>query len=326
MKRREFIAAATAFSVRPFTALAQQSGRPLIGYLSSASPGDVGHLARAFRDGLRQSGFVEGENLLIEYRWAEDRYERLRPLAADLLSRNIKVLVATGGPASALAAKEATHNVPVVFTGPTDPVGLGLVQSLNRPGANVTGIAGLTTELDPKRLELLREVVPSAEVIGALVNSNRPNVAAQTSELQRMGKAIRQEIVVLNVATEQDFQPVLATTDEQGIRAVLVTADGLFNSRRRQLIEALARYRLPAVFPFREPVPDGGLLSYGASLAEIYREGAIYVARILKGEKPAELPVAQPTKFELLINLRTASALGLTIPPILLARADEVIE
>jgi putative ABC transport system substrate-binding protein len=190
----------------------------------------------------------------------------------------------------------------------------------------VTGVAGLTTELDPKRLEILRELIPQAGVIGALVNSNRPNVAAQTSELQKIGMAIQQQIVVLQVASEQDYDTVLATKDQHGIRAVLVTADGLFNSRRRELVAALARHGLPAAFPFREPAQEGGLLSYGASLPEIYREAGIYVGRILKGESAAELPVAQPTKFELIINLKTAKALGLTIPPTLLARADEVIE
>jgi putative ABC transport system substrate-binding protein len=298
----------------------------LIGYLSSASPGDVGHLTRAFRAGLQESGFIEGENLLVEYRWAEDRYDRLRSLAAELLGLNIRVLVATGGPASALAAKQATDQVPIVFTGPTDPVGLGLVRSLSRPGGNVTGIAGLTTELDPKRLELLRELMSPVGVIAALVNANRPNVAAQTEELRKIAKALGQELVALTVASEHDFDRVLAAKDQYGIRAVLVTADGLFNSRRRQLIDALARHALPAVFPFREAVADGGLFSYGASLAAIYREGAVYVARVLRGERPGELPVAQPTKFELVINLGTARELRLTVPPTLLARADEVIE
>ena len=326
MRRREVLAAlGTAFLTPPCSASAQGS-KPLIGYLSSASPAEVGHLAAALRSGLSQSGFSEGDNLRMEYRWAEDRYDRLPSLAAELLSLDIRVLVAAGGPASALAAKEATQNVPVVFTGPTDPVGLGLVRSLNRPGANVTGVAGLTTELDPKRLEILRELIPQARVIGALVNSNRPNVAAQTSELQKIGMAIQQQIVVLQVASEQDYDTVLATKDQHGIRAVLVTADGLFNSRRRELVAALARHGLPAAFPFREPAQEGGLLSYGASLPEIYREAGIYVGRILKGESAAELPVAQPTKFELIINLKTAKALGLTIPPTLLARADEVIE
>jgi ABC-type uncharacterized transport system substrate-binding protein len=275
---------------------------------------------------LRKGGYVEGQNLVVEYRWANDQYDRLPALAAELVRRRVAVIAATGGPVTALAAKAATDTIPIVFTAVSDPVKYGLVASFNRPGGNVTGSAGLTTELDAKRFEVLLEVLPNANRIGALFNPNRPGVGAQIQDLVATAQSGGRQLVVMSAGTEAELEAVFATRVRQPVDALVVTADPFFNSIREKLVETLARHRVPAIYQWREFTAVGGLVSYGPGITEAYHQGGVYIARILKGEKPADLPVVQPTKFELVINLKTARILGLEVPPTLLARADEVIE
>jgi putative ABC transport system substrate-binding protein len=326
MKRRRFIALLGGAAAWPVAAHAQQAAMPLIGYLSSGSSAEFAPLVAAFRQGLGESGFAEGRNVAIEYRWAEDHFDRLPAMAADLVRQGVTVIAATGGVQPALAAKAATGTIPIVFTGGSDPVGVGLVGSLSRPGGNATGTTNLSATLDTKRLQLLRELVPTATIIAGLINPSNTSARAVLSNLEEAARALGLRIHVANANSERDFGPAFATFAQQGVRALLVAADPLFTNRRDQLVALAARYAMPASFSFREFVAAGGLMSYGPSITDGYRQAGVYTGRVLKGEKPADLPVIQPTKFDLIINLKTAKALGLTVPLTLQYAADEVIE
>jgi putative ABC transport system substrate-binding protein len=324
MKRRDFLGAVGCAVMWPLPAWAQQT--PVIGILNSASAGSRHERFVAFRQGLSEAGYVEGQNVTIEYRFADDQYDRLPSLAEELVRRSVAVLVATGGPVAALAAKSATATTPIVFTAVADPIKSGLVTSLNRPGGNLTGTAGLTSELDPKRLELLHELLPTAGIVGVLANPNRPNVDAQLKDVQAASGRIGRQLAILMAGTDREIDTAFESLAQRQIGALLVMVDPYFASRRAQIISLAARYAVASVYQWREDVLAGGLLSYGANPIEMYRQAGVYTGRILKGEKPGDLPVMQPTKFELIINLKTAKALGLDVPAMLLARADEVIE
>jgi putative ABC transport system substrate-binding protein len=330
VKRRDFITllggAVVAPSLfRPLAARAQQA-IPVVGWLNSQAAGPMGHVAAAFQEGLKETGYVVGQNVTIEFRWAEDRYDRLPAMAAELVRRPVAVIVAGGGNVSAVAAKAATATIPIVFPVVTDPVKGGLVASINRPGGNVTGIAAFTVELDPKRLELLCELVPAARVIGALIDGNRPEADDQVRALQVAAQTLGRQLVVARIDARRDFDAAIAALAEQKASALLVGASPIFTSARDQIIALAARHALPAIYQFRDFAASGGLISYGASATDSYRQAGVYVGRILKGEKPADLPVLQPVKFDLVINLVTAKALGLEVPDKLLALATEVIE
>jgi putative ABC transport system substrate-binding protein len=291
--------------------------------MSSRAREDSLYLLAAFRKGLGETGFIEGQNVAIEFRWAQGQYQRLS--AADLVSRRVAVFTAVGGETSALAAKQATSTIPIVFVS-TDPVKAGLVESYNRPGGNATDAFLATTEMEPKRLGLLHELVPGALLIGALLNPNVPEAARQLSELEQAARAIGRRLFVAKASDDEGLNAAFALLLQQGIGALLVAADAYFDTRRDRIIAFAAQNRLPAVYHFREYAFAGGLVSYGPSVTDAYRQVGIYTGRILKGEKPADLPVVQPTKFDFVINMKTAKVLGLEIPPTLLARADEVIE
>lgn len=327
MRRRDFITliggAATAW---PLAARAQQRAIPLIGFLHSASPGPFATAVDAFRQGLRETGFIEGQNVAIEYRWAEGQYDRLPALAADLVDRQVSVIVAIAGNAPALAAKAATTSIPIVFVSGGDPVSGGLVASLNRPGGNVTGVSWVATALVRKQLELLHRSVGNPALIGALVNPSYPDHGVQLGELREGAIAINQEINIVQAATAHDIDMAFVSLVQKGANALIVVNDPFFVSRRDQIVALAARHRMPAIYFSREFAAAGGLLSYGASLVDAARQGGIYTGKILKGEKPTDLPVMQSTKFEFVINLKTAKNLGLEIPPTVLATADEVIE
>jgi putative ABC transport system substrate-binding protein len=328
MKRREFIALLGGAAVAwPLAAGAQQQVMPVIGFLATASPEANTARLRAFREGLQAAGYEEGRNVNIEYRWAEADSGRVPELAAQLVHQQVAVLVAGGGTASALAAKAATTNIPVVFAIGGDPVRLGLVANLNRPSGNVTGVTSLNVEVAPKRLELLRELLPSTTIIVLLVNPAVPALAEPATHLsQAAAHAAGVQLHVLHASSEHDFGPVFETLIKLQAGALVIAPDNFFTAHSEQLAALTIRHALPAVYEFRRFVAAGGLMSYGSSEAEYYRLAGTYAGRILKGDKPADLPVQQSTKVELIINLKTAGMLSLTVPPTLLARADEVIE
>jgi putative tryptophan/tyrosine transport system substrate-binding protein len=304
---------------------AQQKVMPMIGYLASGSPIPNSPLLAAFRQGLSETGYVEGKNVAIEYRWAEGSYDRLPALAANLVDLKVDVIVAPSTPA-ARTAKGATSTIPIVFEIGADPVATGLVASLARPGGNVTGVTFIAIELMPKRLELLSELVPQARVIALLVNPNNPNAERIMREVQEAARAKGVQLQILKATTESEIETALASLVQLHAAALVVAGDSLFGSRREQLVGLAARHAVPAIYDFREYAAAGGLTSYGTSSTALRRQVGIYAGKILKGAKPADLPVEQPTVFELVVNLKTAKALGLTVPQSILARADEVIE
>ena len=326
MRRRSFIALLGGAAAWPLVARAQQPAMPAVGFLNSASAAEWTRFLTAFRRGLRETGFVDGVNVTVEFRWAEGQYDRLPTLATELVNRGIAVLVATGGSTSALAAKAATTTIPIVFSTGGDPVQEGLVVSLDQPGGNSTGVSLLTNVLVAKRLEILREVVPNASVIGMLLNPRGAGAKAQLEDVEKAARTIGQQVHILRASSEREFEAVFATFAQTRIGALLVGADPLFSSRRDQLVALAARHRIPSIYEWREYAEAGGLMSYGSDLADGYHQVGIYVGRILKGEKPADLPVVQLTKVEFVLNLKTARSLGLTISLPLLGRADEVIE
>jgi putative tryptophan/tyrosine transport system substrate-binding protein len=327
LQRREFITLlGGAAATWPLAAQAQPSALPLIGFMSGRSPHDSADLTDAFRKGLGEAGYVEGETVLVEYRWANGDYSRLPGLASDLLARKVLVLVAVGGDASAAAAKQATSSVPIVFGMGGDPVHAGLVMSFNRPGGNATGFTLLTNQMEPKRVGLLHELVPSAAMLGALINPSFPPAAHQLEDIENAARSIKQSLIVARGDNDAQLEEAFATFVQQGVGTVLVAASPFFDTRREKIIALAAQRRLPAMYQFREYAVAGGLISYGPSITDSYEQAGIYAGRILKGAKPSDLPVLQPTRFEMVINLKTAAALGLAIPNTMQLLADEVIE
>jgi putative tryptophan/tyrosine transport system substrate-binding protein len=324
MTRRELMFLLGSAITGPRPLRAQQKAMPVIGFLNVPEPGAIPRLVAAFERGLDDAGYTEGLNVRIEYRWAENHYDRLPALAADLVARKVDVIAAFTTPA-ALAAKNLTAAIPIVFATGSDPVEVGLVTNLARPSGNLTGFSGIPVELIPKRLELLSELVPQARVIGLLVNPNNPIAERMSGNAREAARAKGRQLLVVKVSTESEFSAAFATLAQAS--ALVVSPDDLFGgSRREQLLALAARHAIPAIYPWRDWVEAGGLISYGTSLAAVYRQTGTYVGKILNGAKPADLPVQQPTTFELVVNLKTAEALGLTVPQSILARADEVIE
>jgi putative tryptophan/tyrosine transport system substrate-binding protein len=327
MRRREFITLLGGAAVGwPPAARAQQPAMPVVGYLSARSPEDTAHLVKAFRRGLSEAGFIEGQNVTVEYRWALGQADRLPGLAADLIGKPVTLFVTTGGESAALAAKAATSTIPIAFIIGGDPVKLGLAATYNRPGGNATGISILTETLEPKRLELLRELVPQARTIGAFLDPNFPLHERQLRDVREAARALDLQVQELRVSTDADIELAFETVARQRIAAVLVAARPFFDTRRDKLVTLAARHAVPTMYAFREFPAAGGLISYGVDARVVYRQIGVYAGGILKGEKPAELPILQPTKFELVINLKTAKALGLKVPLTLQVAADEVIE
>ena len=326
MRRREFISLLSSAAVTwPLVARAQQAATPVVGFLHYASPDTFAHIAEAVRRGLKEAGYVEGQNVMIEYRWADGHYDRLPALAAELVHRQVTVITA-GGNVAAQAAKAATAVIPIVFTSGADPVWSGLVQSLSRPGANLTGASLVAAELAVKRLEVIRELLPQARTVAMIVNPNYPGAESEMAEVEAAGRVIGPQSQKVIAGDVPALETAFATISQMRVDAVTVGTDGFFITRREQIAALAARYAVPGIYPFPDFPVAGGLASYGASLADAYRQAGVYTGRILKGAKPADLPITQPVKFELVINLKTAKALGLTIPPAVLARADEVIE
>jgi putative tryptophan/tyrosine transport system substrate-binding protein len=327
MRRREVISLiGGAVAAWPFTAHAQQKAMPVIGWLSSGSPGPFAPFVAAFHQGLSETGYVEGQNVAIEYRWAEGRYDRLPALAADLVDSKVELIATSGGTSPALAAKSATLTIPIVFETGADPVERGLVASLARPGGNLTGFAILTAELMPKRLELLSEMIPQAKMIALLANPNNLAAERMMRDVQEAARAKGVQLQILRAGAENEFETAFAALVQLHAEGLLVGNDPFFFSRRDELVALAARHAVPAMYEWREFAAAGGLISYGTSFAAVNRQVGVYAGRILKGTKPADLLVEQPTRFELVVNLKTAKALGLTVPPSILSRADEVIE
>ncbi len=327
MRRREFITfLGGAAVVWPFAAYAQQPGLPVIGFLHSTSAGPNAGAVSAFREGLKAASYVEGQNVAIEFRWADGHYDRLPALATDLVRERVAVIAALGGQASALAAKAATSTIPVVFDTGEDPVKLGLVVSFSKPGGNATGISMLTNEIEAKRLGLLHELNPTALTIAVLGNPDTPGNEVQLKDVQTAAPALGLKLHILEVRSALEIDNAFASLNQRRPDALLVMSSAFFNSRRNQIVQLAARQAIAAMYEHRLYAMAGGLISYGPDLREVYRQAGIYTGQILKGTKPADLPVIQPTKFELVINLKTAKELGITVPPQLLARADEVIE
>ena len=324
MTRRTFIVGLGSAAAWPIAARAQQSAMPVIGFLNGASSWEYSERAAAFRQGLSQAGYVEGRNVLIEYRWAEGHYERLPIMAADLVHRGVAVIFANGP--AVLEAKVATTTIPIVFNVAADPVQVGLVASLNRPGGNLTGVSNLGVEVGPKRLELLHELLPTATNIALLINPASPNAETQSREMEAAARASGLRLNIVHASAERDFDTVFASLVQLRVGGLVIGPDPFFNSRAEQLVALALRHAMPTISQFRQFAAAGGLASYGASQTDQYRLAGVYTGRILKGEKPAGLPVQQSTRVELVINLKTAKALGLTIPETLLATADEVIQ
>ena len=326
MRRREFITLlGSAAAAWPVGAKAQPSAMPVIGFLSSASPAGYANLIAAFRDGVNETGLEVGRNVTIEFEWAEGELDRLPRLAADLVRRQVAVIASTGAPAT-MAAKAATSTIPIAFMTGDDPVKFALVASLARPGGNVTGVSFLTTTLADKRVELLRELIPNADIIAVLANPKSPVGVDDARSVKRAATILGLQVHILDASTSFEFEAAFAELAQRSAKAVLVAADPFFYSRRDQIVGLAARHALPAIYHDREFATAGGLMSYGASVANAYRQVGVYAGKILKGAKPADLPVMQPTNFELVINLQTAKRLGVDVPATLLARADEVIE
>ena len=323
LKRRDFIALLAAAATWP--ARAQQQAMPLIGFMSSRSPGESAGVVSAFREGLREAGFVEGKNVAIAFRWAEGRYDRLPALAAELVSLPVALLFAAGGPPAAFAAKAATAIIPIVFSAVSDPVEIGLVPSLSNPGGNITGMGVFSATLGGKRIELTKELLPGVSLIGYLLNPANPSSEVETNGALAAARSLGIQIRVMHASSEQEIEEAIRSIAGQG-NALVVSAEPFFDSQRERIVALSLRHRVPGIYGWREYVLAGGLMSYGSNLPDSYRQAAGYVGRILKSEKPASLPVIQPSKFHLTVNLRTGKTLGIDVPPLLVARADEVIE
>lgn len=326
MRRRDFIKVVGSVVAWPLVAQAQQSATPLIGFLSSRSPDESKDVLAAFRKGLSEAGFTEGTNVTVEYRWGLGEYEKLPALAADLVKRNVAVIAAVGGDVSARAAEQATTAIPIVFGAGSDVVKAGLVKSLNKPEGNATGFTLLTNDLEPKRLGLLHDLLPKADVVGVLYDPNFRPAVDQLAAIEKAARTIALQVDVLRVGNDDDLDAGLQSLRNHRVSALLVTAAPYFDTRRARIIEFAAENKIPAIYQFREYAVDGGLISYGPRITESYRQAGVYVGRILNGAKPGDLPVLQPTNFDFVINLKAARALGLTVPPGLISFADEVIE
>jgi len=326
MKRREFIGLISGAAAGwPLVARAQQPAMPVVGFLHYASPETYSKVLDAFRQGLREAGYVEGRNVVLEYRWADGHYDRLPALAAELVRQRVTV-IAAGGTVTAKIAKQTTTTIPIVFTSGEDPVEAGLVDSISRPKANLTGVTSISPKTAAKRLELTRELLPQSRAVAMIVNPNYPGADAQMAEMEAAGRVMGMQIWRLAAGSEREIDAAFATIHERNVDAFVVGVDGFFITRRQQFAALSSRYAIPGIYPFSDFVRAGGLVSYGANISEDYRQAGIYAGRVLKGANPSDLPVMQPSVFELVINVKTAKAIGLTLPPTLLSRADEVIE
>jgi putative ABC transport system substrate-binding protein len=327
MTRRKFITLlGGAAAAWPLAARAQQPVMPVVGFLGAPSAAPYARYVAAVHQGLKEVGYIEHQNVAMEYRWADGQYDRLPALAADLVSRRVAVIVPIGGAPATVAAKEATSTIPIIFNVGADPIELGLVANLNRPGGNITGIAIMSVEIETKRLELLHELAPTSTSIAILLNPSNAQAQTQEREAQRAARIIGRQVLVLKAGSEHEIERAFATLVSERAGALLVGGDTFFNSQAILFVVLTARHAIPTIYPWRSYVDAGGLMSYGASLLDAYRQTGVYTGRVLRGEKPADLPIVQPTKFELVINLKTARAVGIVLPPNLLARADEVIE